>query len=78
MYILWEAAKKMEGKVLQTQTKCGKLYTKDGFLLCPRCGRRTDQKLLPDTTAARLPVYCKKCKQISVVDIDPKCLCHRA
>ena len=68
----------MEVKVLQMQINYDKLYTKDGFLLCPRCGRRTDQKLLPDTTAGRLPVYCKKCKQISVVDIDPKCLCHRA
>ena len=63
---------------MQMQINYDKLYTKDGFLLCPCCGRRTDQKLLPDTTAARLPVYCKKCKQISVVDIDPKCLCHRA
>lgn len=47
-------------------------------MLCPCCGRRTDQKLLADTKAERLPVYCKKCKQISVVNIDPKCLCPRA
>ncbi len=58
---------------MQNKIEYGKIQTKDGFLLCPLCGRRTDQKILPDTSAANLPLYCKKCKQTTIVNI--KCLC---
>lgn len=67
--------KKLEEKVLQNQQKCGKLIARQGFLLCPNCGRRTDQKILPETKAKSLPLYCKKCKQSCLIDIDPKSLC---
>lgn len=59
---------------MQNKIECGKIQTKDGFLLCPICGRRTDQKIRPDTSATNLPLYCKKCKQTTIVDI--KCLCR--
>lgn len=61
---------------MQNEAECGKMLTKDDFLLCPKCRRRTDQKVLPTTAAVDLPVYCKKCKQSTVVNI--KSLCHRA
>lgn len=61
---------------MQSAKSCGKIRTRDGFLLCPKCGRRTDQKILPNTEARNLPLYCKKCKQSTIVDIES--LCHSA
>ena len=60
----------MEAKTLQSQGKCGKLTVKDGWLLCPVCGKQKVLRLTPGTTAKDLPVYCKLCRQESIVDID--------
>ena len=68
-----DISKKTEAKVLQTKNKCDIIHTKDGFLLCPKCGRRTDQKIMPTTVAEDLPVFCKKCKQTSIVNITSAC-----
>lgn len=54
---------------MQNERKCGKIQTNDGWLLCPKCGRGKVQRLLPTTTATNLEVYCKICKQRSVVNI---------
>ncbi len=58
------------GKVLQTHGVCGKLTVKDGWLMCPICGRQKLLRLRPDTVAKALPVYCKRCGQESIVNID--------
>ena len=56
--------------MLQTKRNDGKLSTKDGWLLCPRCGRGKVLRLRPETRARSLPVYCKVCRTESVVNID--------
>lgn len=54
---------------MQTERKCGKIQTNNGWLICPRCGRGKVLKLLPTTAAIDLTVHCKICKQESVVNI---------
>ena len=54
---------------MQTEQKCGKIQTNNGWLICPKCGRGKVLKLLPTTAAKDLTVHCKICKQESVVNI---------
>lgn len=60
------------GAALQTPVKRGKLYAvKDGFLICPVCGR--NHRLLridPRTRAENLAVWCKICRSEIILDID--------
>lgn len=64
------------------QENCGKMLTVEkGYLVCPTCQERhrqypswrVNKKLLPinpDTTASRLPVYCRDCKTRHIVNIE--------
>lgn len=63
---------------MQSVKCCGKIMTKDGYLLCPICRRQKVLRLLPDTEGKRIAVWCKNCKRESVVDIDAKSLSQRA
>ena len=40
-----------------------------GFVVCPKCGKQTKTKVLPDTELKRFPLFCPGCKQVTVVDI---------
>ncbi len=66
----------MEG--LQNAAVCATLTVKDGWLLCPVCGKGKVLKLRRDTTAENLVVHCKKCGRESVVNIECLCQCHSA
>lgn len=56
---------------MQNNAKCGKIETNTRWLYCPACKRGKVQKLLPNTRAERLIVYCRLCRTESVVDISP-------
>ncbi len=45
------------------------MIDKEGWLLCTVCKRRV-LRLRPDTTAHNLPVYCKRCRRETIVNID--------
>lgn len=62
---------------MQVNVKSAKLIVKDGWLICPRCGRGKVLKLNPGTRAKDLTVFCKVCGQESIVNID-ECLCLSA
>lgn len=53
-----------------SEQKSGKLIVKDGWVICPVCGKGKLQKLLPGTTAHNLPRKCKRCGQETIVNID--------
>lgn len=55
---------------MQNEKKCGKMDTKDGYLLCPICGRQKVMRLLPGTVGKQIPVWCKNCRRESVVNIE--------
>ena len=42
---------------------------KTDWALCPICGGKTWTKIIPDTEAKNLIVFCPKCKRESVVNI---------
>ncbi len=60
----------MEADLLQKQTETGKLVVKDGWVICPVCGKGKLLKIRPDTTTRNLPCKCKRCGQESLVNID--------
>lgn len=56
---------------MQVREKHGKLIaTKDGYIVCPVCRFKTSQQIRPDTEAKNLRVWCRKCKQVTVVNIE--------
>jgi len=49
----------------------GELTVKNGWLACPIC--RQNRKLLrvePETQATNLPVYCRKCHNETILNIE--------
>lgn len=54
---------------MQVKATNAKLIAKDGWLRCPRCGQKV-LRLMPETQATALPVYCKHCKTETIVNID--------
>lgn len=55
---------------MRNRGKCDKLVVKDGWLMCPVCGKGKVLRIHADTTAHALPVYCRRCGQESIVNID--------
>ena len=55
---------------MQSNMRCGKLSVKDGWAICPVCGKGKILKLRPDTTTRNLPCKCKRCGQETLVNID--------
>lgn len=42
---------------------------KDGWVYCPVCHNKTRTKIRPDTVARNLPVFCPKCKTVTITDL---------
>lgn len=42
----------------------------DGKLICPLCGRPTQQRVRPTTTLTDFPLYCKLCRRESIVNMS--------
>lgn len=48
-----------------------KISTKDGWLTCPICKRNHRlMRVLPETQARNLEVFCRDCKSTIILDID--------
>ena len=39
-----------------------------GFLLCPKCGKATKTKVLPQTRLTGFPLFCPWCKKETIID----------
>ena len=48
------------------------IVIKNGWLMCPQCGKMKVLRLEAETTAHALPVYCRRCRQESIVNIEPR------
>lgn len=45
------------------------IASEHGFLLCPKCGKRTKTKVIPGTTQIhRFPLYCGWCHEEYIID----------
>ena len=40
------------------------------WLLCPICGNKTRNKIRADTILIHYPLYCPKCKQETLIDVQ--------
>ncbi|OUO74653.1 conjugal transfer protein [Blautia sp. An249] len=38
------------------------------WILCPKCGNKTRNRLRSDTVLKNFPLYCPKCKQESLIE----------
>ncbi len=56
--------------MLQHHTNCGKLMVKDGWVICPVCGKGKLLLTRPDTSVRNLPRKCKRCGQETLVNIE--------
>ena len=55
---------------MRTVNASAKMTIKDGWVMCPVCGKGKILKVNPDTTVHNLPRPCKRCGQISIVNIE--------
>ncbi|MDE7003621.1 MAG: cysteine-rich KTR domain-containing protein [Oscillospiraceae bacterium] len=61
----------MEEKVLQECGKRGRMLTvAGGWLTCPFCRNRRVMRIMLDTTAKQLPVFCRVCRHEFRVEIN--------
>ena len=59
------------GKVLKSETRPAKLAVKNGWISCPCCKRNHRlMRVLPETQARSLEVFCRDCKSTIILDID--------
>ena len=40
------------------------------WLLCPVCGNKTRDRLREDTVLKNFPLYCPKCKQETLINVN--------
>ena len=40
------------------------------WLMCPKCGKKTRLKFREDTELKNFPLYCPKCKEMTLVDVQ--------
>ena len=60
----------MGENTLSTGAKSVKLVIKDRLIVCPNCKQKTNQAVRPDTEATNLPLWCRSCKAVHLVNID--------
>lgn len=42
---------------------------KDEWVLCPICGSKTRPKINQDTVIEKLPLFCPKCKNETIINV---------
>ena len=40
------------------------------WILCPACGGKTRNRIREDTLLLNYPLYCPKCKQESLIEVE--------
>lgn len=55
---------------MSCEIKSDKLVIKNGWVLCPICGKGKLLKILPESAVKNLPCKCKLCGQETQVNID--------
>lgn len=57
---------------MQSGEKSGNLVLEGDRVICPVCGRRTAIRLLESTRLRDFPLYCKNCRQVTIVNTEPE------
>lgn len=53
--------------MLNSKAKSVILRVEHGKAICPVCNRETATRIRPDTTLTNFPLFCKLCKQTTLV-----------
>lgn len=55
---------------MTADNRCGIIQVRDGWVQCPICKRNKRLlRIMPDTQASHLPVFCRDCKSEIILDI---------
>lgn len=52
----------------------GRKYSMVEWIICPNCGGKTRNKIRVDTILKNFPLYCPKCKQEYLIDVQNLCV----
>lgn len=63
-------------KPLKKPQKCGKIIVKDGWVLCPVCGKARVLPVFEGTEGQNIPIHCKRCGADRLIDISLMSLSH--
>lgn len=55
---------------MQNKVGPAKLVIKNGWVICPVCGKGKILPVNPDSTCYHLPRKCKRCGQTTIVNIE--------
>ena len=55
---------------MKAYSERGKLVIKNGWVICPMCGKGKILPVNPDSTCYHLPRKCKRCGQETIVNIE--------
>ena len=47
------------------------------WILCPLCGNKTRNKIREDTVLKNYPLYCPKCRQETLIEVEKMCIRDR-
>lgn len=53
--------------MLNCKRKSVILHVESGYAICPACRRKTSVRIMPDTKLKNFPLFCKLCKQTTLV-----------
>lgn len=53
---------------MQTKPNSVRIEVKNGRAVCPVCHRETQERILDDTSLVNFPLFCKRCKQTTIVE----------
>ncbi len=56
--------------VRKYQMNGGGALEKEKWVLCPICNNKTRIKVRPDTVLENFPLYCPKCKQETIINVN--------
>ena len=56
---------------MQENLICATISPKDGWAMCPQCGKGKLLMILPDTAVRNLPRKCKRCRQEFLITVVP-------
>lgn len=54
---------------MKERARMDNLIDKKGYLHCPQCRQRTEQRIRADTLVCQWPMYCSQCGQESIINV---------
>ena len=55
---------------MQKDCRCATITVRDGWIICPVCGKGRTLRILPTTYARDAIVFCKRCGSESIINIQ--------